>query len=145
MTIKALTISQPYASMIMRGEKWIENRVWETNYRGRLAIHAGKGKQYLSTQELANYPTSRIIAIGQLVACVSLDEICRQCADPATRNQFIPGTRYTWDDAETHEHAEGPFCWILDDVKRVVYVEISGKQGLWNYETETESQMEFAF
>ena len=45
--MKALTVSQPYASMI-GPEKWVENRRWYTPYRGRLAIHAGKGTQYLT-------------------------------------------------------------------------------------------------
>jgi len=51
--MKALTISQPYASLIASGEKWVENRSWPTGYRGPLAIHAGKGTQYLDRRELA--------------------------------------------------------------------------------------------
>ena len=39
---KALTIKQPYASLIVEGIKDIENRTWKTNYRGRILIHAGK-------------------------------------------------------------------------------------------------------
>ncbi len=54
--IKALTISQPYASLIASGEKWIENRTWPTAHRGKLAIHAGVGTQYLNKSELAKYP-----------------------------------------------------------------------------------------
>jgi len=50
--MKALTISQPYASLIASGEKWVENRTWATRYRGPLAIHAGRGTQYLSRDEL---------------------------------------------------------------------------------------------
>jgi len=37
--MKALTISQPYASLIVSGKKWVENRTWGTSYRGMLAIH----------------------------------------------------------------------------------------------------------
>lgn len=35
--MKALTIHQPYAELIRRGEKVIENRTWPTSYRGPLA------------------------------------------------------------------------------------------------------------
>lgn len=35
--MKALTMSQPFASMIANGTKWIENRVWPTSYRGPIA------------------------------------------------------------------------------------------------------------
>jgi hypothetical protein len=38
--MKALTLWQPWASLIALGEKRIETRCWETKYRGELAIHA---------------------------------------------------------------------------------------------------------
>lgn len=40
--MKALTIRQPWASLIAAGVKTIETRSWSTKYRGPLAIHAGK-------------------------------------------------------------------------------------------------------
>src|SRR3954452_3561016 len=39
--MKALTIRQPWAALIMAGSKDVENRVRPTSFRGRLAIHAG--------------------------------------------------------------------------------------------------------
>lgn len=42
--MKALTIRQPWASLIAAGVKTIETRSWSTEYRGPLAIHAGKAK-----------------------------------------------------------------------------------------------------
>lgn len=42
--MKALTIRQPWASLIAHGVKTIETRSWSTEYRGPLAIHAGKAK-----------------------------------------------------------------------------------------------------
>ena len=40
--MRALTLHQPYASFIALGVKHIETRSFKTNYRGPLAIHAGK-------------------------------------------------------------------------------------------------------
>lgn len=40
--MKALTLHQPWASLISGGQKWIETRSWKTEYRGELAIHAAK-------------------------------------------------------------------------------------------------------
>ncbi|WP_317633685.1 ASCH domain-containing protein [Lysinibacillus capsici] len=40
--MKALTIKQPWATLIALGEKNFETRSWQTKYRGPLAIHAGK-------------------------------------------------------------------------------------------------------
>lgn len=40
--MKALTLRQPWASLIAIGAKTIETRSWSTNHRGPLAIHAGR-------------------------------------------------------------------------------------------------------
>lgn len=47
--MKALSIKQPWASLIAHGIKDIENRTWKTNFRGRIYIHScGKYKDNLS-------------------------------------------------------------------------------------------------
>jgi hypothetical protein len=38
--VKALTIRQPWAELILRGRKPFELRTWRTKYRGPLVIHA---------------------------------------------------------------------------------------------------------
>ena len=40
--MKALSIRQPWAWLIVNGYKPVENRTWKTNYRGELMIHAAK-------------------------------------------------------------------------------------------------------
>lgn len=39
--MKALTIIQPWATLIASGHKMNETRSWKTNYRGEVLIHAG--------------------------------------------------------------------------------------------------------
>lgn len=131
--MKALTISQPFASLIADGDKWVENRKWPTNYRGLLAIHAGKGKQYLTASELSEYPTGKVIAIATLVNCLELTHLRRM-----DRWQLVPG--WPIDSAPIvgavldHDHTEGPWCWILRDVKKLSEpITINGAQGLWDW------------
>lgn len=40
--MKAITIWQPYASLIMIGAKQFETRSWSTDYRGPVVVHAAK-------------------------------------------------------------------------------------------------------
>lgn len=40
--MKALTLTQPWATLVAVGAKRIETRSWSTNYRGPIAIHAAK-------------------------------------------------------------------------------------------------------
>ena len=41
--MKALSIRQPWAWLIIHGGKDIENRSWRTKFRGRFLVHAAKG------------------------------------------------------------------------------------------------------
>lgn len=40
--MKALTLWEPWASLVAREHKRVETRIWSTKYRGPLAIHAAK-------------------------------------------------------------------------------------------------------
>lgn len=44
--MKALSINQPWAWLIVNGHKGVENRDWDTRYRGDFLVHAGKKIDY---------------------------------------------------------------------------------------------------
>lgn len=89
--MQALTIKQPWATLIMRGGKDVENRNWGTTLRGEIAIHASKGLdpdelahacRFLAPwvprfsearfcAEAATYPTGCIIGVARVVGCVT--------------------------------------------------------------------------
>lgn len=58
--MKAITIKQPWASLICVGIKDIENRTWRTNFRGRVLIHAG------ACEKLDRLPLDVVYTIEQL-------------------------------------------------------------------------------
>lgn len=112
--IKALTICQPSAELIARGEKPIENRTWPTNYRGPLAIHAGKSRAWLEEGDEALYPEmpfGAVVAVADLYDCVRWEALS--------------------DELKENEHANGPWCWLLRNVRRLKPIPYSGAQGLW--------------
>ncbi len=41
--MKAISIRQPWAWLVIHGGKDIENRSWPTKFRGRVLVHAAKG------------------------------------------------------------------------------------------------------
>lgn len=100
--MKAITIQQPYAELIARGEKVIENRKWSTQYRGEIAIHASKSRELLDPDDLRNYPE---MAFGAVVATARLIDCVRVAKLPA----HLVG----------NEHANGPWCLLLDNVRRL--------------------------
>ncbi|WP_223480316.1 MULTISPECIES: ASCH domain-containing protein [unclassified Pseudomonas] len=55
--MKALSIRQPWAWLIIHGGKDIENRSWHTKHRGRFLVHASKGmtlKEYADAAAFAD-------------------------------------------------------------------------------------------
>jgi hypothetical protein len=49
--MRALSIRQPWAHLIIFGGKDVENRTWKTDYRGPLLIHAAKGMTWREYEE----------------------------------------------------------------------------------------------
>lgn len=125
--IKAITICQPYAELIARGDKRVENRSWRENYRGPIAIHAGKSRAWLDTY--APLPAAMdygaIVAIAQLVAIVHIRALDRWLAQPGHE------ARFGW--LRAHAHFSGPYGWVLEDVRRVGPIPSRGLQGLWSW------------
>lgn len=81
--MKALSIRQPWAWLIVQGIKPVENRTWHTAERGQLLIHAGlqfdqQGLDSVlaSFPELASrlpkaYDLGGIVGVANLVDCVT--------------------------------------------------------------------------
>ena len=122
--MKALTIKQPWASLIRENIKKIEFRSWKTNYRGVIYIHAGSSieKNELPRFSILNleYPTSRIIAKATLVDCIEItpevNEHIKSLNNIAYGNKDRTG-----------------YAWILDNIEPIDdKKEIKGKLGLWN-------------
>lgn len=110
----ALTVCQPYAELIARNKKPIENRTWPTTYRGPLAIHAGKSRAWMDRFDIVDYQQ---MAFGAVVALVTLAD-CVKLSD-------LP------EELKNHEHANGPFCFILTEVRRIKPYWCQGAQRLW--------------
>ena len=85
--MKAITVCQPYASLIVGWKgidpadvKRVENRTWSTAYRGLLLIHAGVSTKWLGTwdgPEPAKMPMGVILGSVDLVGCQSIESLRR--------------------------------------------------------------------
>lgn len=127
--MKALTISQPYASLIADGEKFVENRTWECLYRGPLMIHAGKGTQYLTKGQLADYPSGCVVAVCEMLGAVHVPTLRESAARGISCGRFLAQQCRR---IAAHEHTEGPFGFILGNVRKLAApVPAKGAQGLW--------------
>lgn len=82
--MKALSLTQPWAELVVLGEKEWETRSWKTTRRGRIAIHASlkfpPWAKALTEQDpyfvtaLGKYPITRLIR-GSIVGTVEILEM----------------------------------------------------------------------
>ena len=148
--MKALTLHQPWASLIARGVKTIETRSWRppgSLIGERIAIHAGKqvvGLRFLNGDTIGaiaqlygpdwqkNIPTGAVVATAVLVRAVQVYGLDEQDA----RNVVLAGgppTEYvTWD--PYGDFSAGRWLWFLDSVERIEPpIAAVGHQRLWEW------------
>ena len=72
-----LSVWQPWADLIVSGEKTVEIRSWTDRYRGPLWIHASRKLDKVAAARFRphrNLPTGAIVGRVQLVEIVPFDE-----------------------------------------------------------------------
>lgn len=130
--MKALTLTQPWASLVALGHKRVETRSWSTNYRGPLAIHAAKGfpasARNFASQECALGRLSVIspLPLGAIIATAQLVDV-----------QLTQDAALVISGLERHlgDYSRGRFAWFLDDVKALdEWILAKGALGLWEWE-----------
>jgi len=127
--MKALTIKQPWASLITEGYKKYEFRSWKTNYRGKILIHAGlsleKDMQERFKDYNLDYQLGYIIGEAEIVDCILVDEKFNE--ELRNIDPIVYGRS---------NHVEN-YAWKLENIKKYDNpIPCKGKLGLWNYEGE---------
>ena len=125
--MKAITIKQPFASMIAAGIK--EYEFWKTKYRGALLIHAGKGVDKKAMKKFEDYgleyPSGCIIAKVNLTDCIKVDDEFREVLhkkNPSVYSSIVK-----------HNEWEG-YAFKLEDVEMIEPVSVNGKLSIWDYD-----------
>ena len=69
--LRCLSVRQPWAELIIRGEKDVENRSWATKYRGALLVHASGrvDREAMRAHPLETLPTGALVGVVDVVGC----------------------------------------------------------------------------
>lgn len=128
--MKVLSIREPYATLIANKTKYIETRSWKTKYRGDIIIHSCKGVYPIKEKiqhlvDKKNLKYGYMLCIATIVDCVYIDEKYAKKIKSENIDNYLCG-----------DYTPGRYAWILDNIRIIKEpIEISGKLGLWNYET----------
>jgi len=143
--MKAITIMQPWATLVAIGIKRIETRSWRTHHRGPLAIHAAaaypRANRALAETPAFRYalrnergPLSRgmVLATCEVVYCTGTESLTDQLdllqlgGPDALLAQFQFG-----------DFTPGRFAWGLSEVRQLpTPIPATGSLGLWEWNGE---------
>lgn len=160
--MKALTLTQPWATLVAIGSKRIETRSWATTYRGRLLIHAGKGPGNLGwmqmqhlcrhvepfksvlTPILNDRHPGEVLPFGAIVATCELRNVARiesyedeewsgLVLNYGTHINYAP---YEEDQERAFgDYTPGRYAWLLANVRALpTPIPAKGQLGLWEWE-----------
>lgn len=158
--MKAITIWQPWASLIAIGAKQYETRSWATNYRGQIAIHAAAKdikriykelfpcsdyefhpshimkEQFCDTIKACGLnenklPTGCIIATAELVDCYKITKRLTF----AEKEKTISIQEMSEKELLFGDWTPGRYAWEIANIKILDKpIRAKGQQRLWNWE-----------
>lgn len=135
--MKALSLTQPWASMVAIGYKQFETRSWSTSYRGPLAIHASKGFPRSARDfAMSSRHVRQAIGEGLLPGPIVLGHVIAVA--------WLVDVRATHGDAPSEREAAlgnwqpGRFAFELELLGEIPIEPARGSLGLWEWQSETD-------
>ena len=129
--MKAITIKQPFASLIIEGYKEYEFRTWRTKFRGDILIHAGKGVDKKAMEKnkhlVSDCPSGCMLGIVKITDCIKIDDDARLMLKE--KNNIV------YDHVITDKEWDG-FGFKLENVRKIEKIPVNGKLSLWDFEGE---------
>lgn len=144
--MKALTLTQPWATLVAIGAKRIETRSWSTGYEGSLAIHAAKGFPEDARMDCiggaiqdaldaagfdeGNLPRGVIVATARLVRVLPIYSF----ATIRTQVREYCGVHINSDEEAFGDYSPRRFAWVFTDIVRIEPpIAAKGALGLWEW------------
>lgn len=141
--MKALTIMQPWASLIAVGAKLYETRSYPISYRGQLAIHASRNIPEWAREEL-NQPNSALAKVLRLKGlrfhylprgCVIAVVTLLGCARTEQYQHLPYSDMISSNERAFGDWTPGRWAWQLADIKRLSEpIPARGALRLWDWE-----------
>ena len=118
--MKALSLKQPFAELIIERKKSIELRKWNTKFRGEFLIHASKtiDKEAMKRFGFKSLPT------GCIVGKAFLKDVKKYQSEEEHRK-----------DSKLHlaSRVWGNYGFILENPKRMKEIPCKGALNFWDY------------
>lgn len=124
--MKAITLKEPWASLVVNGYKTYEFRSRKTNFRGKILIHAAKccDKNNIDRFKSYNldYGVGEIIGEAEIVDCIKVTE--------PLRKHLLELDNVVYKESGYKE----TYAYVIKNAKKYdKYIPCKGNLSIWNY------------
>ncbi len=122
--MKALSLKQPWAELIVSGRKTLEIRTWRTNFRGEFLIHASKVSNFKAMERLGfkDLPTGCIVGKAKVVDVKEYDSL--EEFEKDSDKHFAKG----------HDWPGKLYGFVVEDAQRLKELPLKGKLNFFEVE-----------
>lgn len=121
--MRALTVRQPWAFLIVEGEKKIEWRSWATKYRGQIVITSSARKPPAGCLLWDDEPLPQ----EKLICSAALGLVNLVDCRPFTADDLHDAFMADWPE----EEPVSGYAWVLENARKIEPVPVKGKLNLW--------------
>ncbi|MBI2629872.1 ASCH domain-containing protein [Candidatus Pacearchaeota archaeon] len=122
--MKALSLKQPFAELILQGRKTIELRKWNTKFRGEFLIHSSLNSDKNAMEKFSFRENS--LPLGMILGKAFLKDVKRY----ASKEEFEKDS-----DKHLADESWGEYGFILSEVLRFDKpICAKGKLGFWEFD-----------
>lgn len=126
-TFKCLSVSQPFADLIIKGKKTIELRHWNTKYRGEILIHSPSKIRFDDCKRLSIDPQN--IITGAIIGKVTIYDVKKY----QTKKELTEDKKFHF--ANDGYFSNKTFGFLLKSPKEFkIPIAAKGKLGLFEIE-----------
>jgi hypothetical protein len=121
--MKALSLKQPYAELILQGRKKIELRKWNTNFRGEFLIHSSLIPDKTAMRKFG----FNDLPLGSIIGKANLVDVKKYVNDLdffKDQNLHLANSDF------------GSYGFVLSNVKRLDLIPAKGKLNFWEFKGE---------
>lgn len=144
--MKAISLLQPWATLVVMGAKKIETRSWQTKYRGELLIHASVGKKGMYLMDDPDFKKfltplfmddpRNTFAFGAIIGRVELT-IIRTTGELVAANMFQEHIQLSNQEKAFGDYTPGRYAWELKNpVMFDKPIPFKGSLSIWEFPDE---------
>ena len=150
--MRVITLKQPWATLLVRGQKLIETRSWTPKCLGPILVHASAKFDKADKERCKKYPFNLFISdanelpLGAIIGMVNIDAVFKsetiKTVDHFNNPGVHAGVEITKTEAAFGDYSPNRYGWLCSNAAEFPDpIPAKGQLGIWKYDGPVEHLM----